>query len=128
MKKISLDPRVNRMEFSDGENPKNLLDPEVDQWETYEVFTQHKRGEQHQHVGIVHAPNAELALVMGKEQYARRGVVANIWVVPTTAITATEYEDDDIFASVPSKTHREAVDYKVKGKIAKFIESKKQLA
>lgn len=116
------------MEFSEGENSKETLREEIDQWETFEVFTQKRRGDQHEHVGIVHAPNNELALVMAKEQYARRGYCVNLWVVPTTAVTATEYADSDIFDTVPEKTHREAVDYKVKGKINKYLASKKQNA
>lgn len=128
MKNISLDPRVNRMDFSEGENSTETLKPEVDQWETFQVFTQKRRGDQHEHVGIVHAPNNELALVMAKEQYARRGVCVNLWVVPTSAVTATEYTDSDIFDTLPEKTHREAADYKVKGKINKYLASKKQNA
>ena len=127
MKLISLDPRVTRMEFSEGENPKELLD-NLDHWPTYEVFVQKKRGDQHEHVGIVHAANAELALVLAKEQYARRGQCVNIWVVNTADVTATSYEDSDIFDSIPSKTHREASDYKVKDKITRFIQSKKEKA
>ena len=128
MKRVSLDPRVSRIDFAEGENPQNLINENTDQWETYEVFTQKKRGDQHQHVGIVHAPSKDLALVMAKEQYARRGYCVNLWVVPTASVTATEYEDSDIFDSVPEKTHREAVDYKVKGKITKYLESKKTMA
>lgn len=127
MKKVSLDPRVSRMEFSEGENPKQLLGNE-DQWPTYEVFVQKKRGDQHQHAGIVHAPTDDLALVLAKEQFARRGYCVNLWVVKSALITATEYEDSDIFDSVPDKTHREAVDYKVKDKISKYIASKKEKA
>ena len=66
----SLDPRVNRAQIELNNEIKPLN--ELDQWETYEVFHQKKRGDQHMHVGIVHAPNAEMALLFGKEQYGRR--------------------------------------------------------
>lgn len=125
MKLVSLDPRVSRMELGDGENPQETVGAQ-DHWPTYEVFVQKKRGDQHQHAGIVHAPNGEMALVLAKEQYARRGYCTNLWVVATSDISATEYEDSDIFESVPEKTHREPIDYKVKDKISQYIKSKKQ--
>ena len=63
----SLDPRVTRENIEEN----NLIAPltPMDNWETYEVFHQKKRGDQHVHVGIVHAPNPEMALLFGKEQY-----------------------------------------------------------
>jgi len=75
----SLDPRVTREQIE----LDNQIAPlqELDQWETYEVFHQKKRGDQHMHVGIVHAPNPEMALLFGKEQFGRRGITSNIWVV-----------------------------------------------
>lgn len=127
MKIVSLDPRVSRMEMAEDEMPKEMLSS-MDHWQTFEVFVQKKRGDQHQHAGIVHAPNNEMALVLAKEQYARRGHCTNLWVVKTADVTATEYEDSDIFDSVPDKTHREAVDYRVKEKINRYIQSKKQKA
>lgn len=127
MKLVSLDPRVSRMDMPDTEASKQTIG-EHEHWPTYEVFTQKKRGDQHQHVGIVHAPNGEMALVLAKEQYARRGYCVNLWVVNTANVFATEYADSDVFDSVPAKTHREAVDYKVKDKINKYIQSKKQPA
>lgn len=67
----SIDPRVNRIDFPEEITEKKGLD----QWETWEVFHQRKRGEQHEHVGIVHAPNAEMALVMAKETLAAAGIL-----------------------------------------------------
>lgn len=125
MNKVSLDPRVNRMNLPETENPKNTVD-NFDHWQTYEVFTQKKRGLQHVHAGIVHAADAEMALVLAKEQYARRGECVNIWVVKSADITATQYTDSDIFDSTLSKVHREAGVYKVKDKISAFLEQKKQ--
>ncbi|MFN5921361.1 MAG: phenylacetic acid degradation protein [Bacteroidota bacterium] len=114
----SLDPRVNRAQIELNNEIKPLN--ELDQWETYEVFHQKKRGDQHMHVGIVHAPNAEMALLFGKEQYGRRGITANIWVVKTANVFASEYEDQDIFETVPEKQYREAGGYKVMEKINKY--------
>lgn len=112
----SLDPRINRLDIPEGEVNLN----ELDQFQTYEVFHQKKRGEQHEHVGIVHAPNDEMALLFAKEQYGRRGLTTNIWVVRSEHIKTIEYEDADIFSTVPEKMYREAGGYKVMDKINKY--------
>lgn len=114
----SLDPRITRNKI----NPENPIEPlkNLDQWETYEVFHQKKRGDQHMHVGIVHAASPELALVFAKEQYGRRGPSVNIWVVKTADVFASEYEDSDMFDTVPEKDYREAGGYKVMEKINKY--------
>ena len=90
---------------------------------TFEVFHQKKRGQHHVHVGIVHAPNQDMALLYAKEQYARRGVTSNIWVVSSHHVHATEYFDDDIFDTTPEKLHRDPASYKVMDRI-KEIASK----
>lgn len=114
----SLDPRITRAEI-ELNNPIAPLN-EHDQWETYEVFHQKKRGDQHMHVGIVHAASADMALLFAKEQYGRRGLSVNIWVVKTRDIFTTDYEDSDIFETVPEKMFREAGGYKVMEKINKY--------
>ncbi len=113
----SLDPRVNRVEMNE-----EAIEPltKLDQFQTFEVFHQEKRGQQHVHVGIVHAPNADMALLYGKEQYARRGQTANIWVVSSKHIHATEYMDQDIFATTPEKFHRDPATYKVMDRIKAY--------
>ena len=82
------------------------------QWQVFEVFHQQARGEPHIHVGSVHAPDPEMALILAKEQYCRRQACVNLWVVPATAITATSYENDDIFERVTDKSYRESWGYK----------------
>ncbi|MDQ3073455.1 MAG: 1,2-phenylacetyl-CoA epoxidase subunit B [Bacteroidota bacterium] len=116
MKILSLDPRVSRM--TEAEEETNL--GPNDSWHTYEVFHQKKRGAHHQHVGILHAPNPQMALVFAKEQFARRGQTTNLWVVKSSEILATDYDDADIFETTPEKLHREAVSYKVRDKIETF--------
>lgn len=120
----SLDPRVNRAQIDlDSDIGKQQ---ELDQWQTYEVFQQKKRGTHHQHVGSVHAPNPEMAILFAKEQYARRGVCVNIWVTKTSDIFATEYEDSDIFDTTPEKFHRDPESYKVMDRIQAYKERQKQ--
>lgn len=116
MSNSSLDPRVNRINLEEEHGPKAPLD----QWETFEVFHQKKRGEQHVHVGIVHAPNPDMAIVMAKEAYGRRGLTANLWVVRTRDVFAGSYEDSDMFSTTPEKMYREAGGYKVMEKINQY--------
>ncbi len=59
----------------------------------WEVFTQKKDGEPHEHAGSVHAADAELALQNARDVYSRRNEAISIWVVPATAIVASSPED-----------------------------------
>lgn len=120
MKINSLDPRISRSELPTEQEyqPKGMLD----QWETFEVFHQSSRGAQHIHVGSVHAPNADMALLFAKEQYARRMKCVNLWVVRTSQISATSYDDSDMFEPATDKSYREAFGYKNKHIIQKFKE------
>lgn len=123
MKELSLDPRVNRIDYDPDQIEQHPLESRRDHFPTYEVFHQKKRGAQHVHVGIVHAPNPEMAMVFAKEQYSRRGQTTNIWVVRSSEIYATSYEDEDIFETTPEKQHREPGIYKVRDKIKKYKEN-----
>lgn len=116
----SLDPRVSRENIESEESFNELKG--LDHWPTYEVFHQKKRGTHHIHVGSVHAPNAELAVLFGKEQYARRGTCVNLWVVKTESVFTTEYEDSDIFETTEEKIHRDPGSYKVMDRIKAFKE------
>ncbi len=89
----SLDPRMNRLGLPDAPpapQPKAALD----QFATYEVFHQKKEGAPFVYAGPVHAPEADVAFLFAKEQYSRRFACAGLWVVPTAAITVTEYVGD----------------------------------
>lgn len=77
------------------------------EWSNWEIFVQEQRGEHHAHVGTVHAPDAEMALVLAKENYVRRGPCVNVWVVPEAAIAATDYADADMFEHTTDKMYRE---------------------
>lgn len=124
MKTISLDPRVNRMELPGETAQEEEVVKKDDHFHTYEVFTQKKKGTQHVHVGIVHAPDPQMAIVYAKEQFTRRGETANVWVVKSSAVHATSYDDADIFATTPEKTHRDPGTYKVRDKVNKYREEK----
>ena len=91
---------------------KELMTMDDTQWPVFEVFHQQARGEAHVHVGSVHAPDAEVALMLAKEHYARRQACVNLWVVPAGAISASKYEDADIFERATDKSYRESWGYK----------------
>jgi ring-1,2-phenylacetyl-CoA epoxidase subunit PaaB len=115
----SFDPRVERMELPENTDGKEILEKQ-ENWETYEVFHQKKRGEQHVHVGIVHASNPEMAFILAKEQYTRRRQTANLWVVKSCDVYASDYDDMDMFETTPEKTYREASDYYCMDRIRKY--------
>ena len=113
---MSLDPRINRLDLqrvSDGEQTASHLI-------TWEVFHQEKRGKQPMHEGIVHAPTPEMALILAKEQFARRGKTTNLWVVKTSAVYTFSVDDEDIFETTPEKTFRNPEFYKVRDRIEAY--------
>jgi ring-1,2-phenylacetyl-CoA epoxidase subunit PaaB len=120
----SLDPRVTRANIDVNTKEGELNAHEY--FQTYEVFEQKKRGTHHVHVGSVHAPSAELAMVFAKEQYTRRGQCVNLWVVRTADVFATEYNDADIFETTADKIYREPEAYKVMDRIQAFKERQNQ--
>jgi ring-1,2-phenylacetyl-CoA epoxidase subunit PaaB len=67
------------------------------EWQLWEVFIRSKRGLSHQHVGSLHAPDAELAVRNARDIYTRRQEGVSIWVVATTNITASSPDEKDAF-------------------------------
>jgi ring-1,2-phenylacetyl-CoA epoxidase subunit PaaB len=61
-----------------------------DNLQLWEVFIRPKRGLGHQHMGSLHATDAEMALTHARDVYTRRGEGVSIWVVPSAAITASD--------------------------------------
>jgi ring-1,2-phenylacetyl-CoA epoxidase subunit PaaB len=101
----SFDPYHQAMRFAKAHAPEHA-DADTE-WRVWEVFQQRKRGEHHAHVGAVHAPDAELAMVLAKESFARRGLCVNLWVVPAASIHATDYADADVFELTTDRMYRE---------------------
>ena len=120
----SLDPRVNRLDLQNN-SPENET-AQHQHWETYEVFTQKKRGAQHLHVGSLHAASHEMALVLAKEQYGRRDTCFNIWIVKTTDVYALNTEDSDMFENNRDKKYRLPQGFKVSDKITAFKKAQKE--
>ena len=63
----------------------------------WEVFVQLAGGEPHEHVGNVHASDAEIALQNARDVYGRREEIVSIWVVPSESITASTPHDQGPF-------------------------------
>ncbi|UII23665.1 phenylacetic acid degradation b [Fulvivirga ligni] len=92
--KDSLDPRVQRLNIED--HPAGLTRKvPLDQFGTYEVFTQLKEDKPYQHEGIVHAPNADMAFIFAKEQYSRRMTCSGLFVVETRNVFVTDTTEDE---------------------------------
>ena len=72
-------------------------------WSTplWEVFVRSRRGPAHVHVGSVHAADAELALRHARDVFTRRQEGVSLWVVPSTAVTASTPEDQPAFFEPP---------------------------
>jgi ring-1,2-phenylacetyl-CoA epoxidase subunit PaaB len=66
-------------------------------WPLWEVFVRSRRGLAHNHVGSLHAADAEMALRNARDVYTRRMEGVSIWVVPAAAITASSPDEKDSF-------------------------------
>jgi ring-1,2-phenylacetyl-CoA epoxidase subunit PaaB len=63
----------------------------------WEVFMQSKPGANYIHAGSVHASDKKMALQNARDTYTRRGEGTSIWVVPASAIVASNPEDGEMF-------------------------------
>ena len=79
------------------------LDSPHDVWA---VFLQPSRRDPHLHVGEVHAPDPEMALLMAKENYARRDPCVSLWVVRADQIHGTTPAASEIFEPAIDKSYR----------------------
>ena len=66
------------------------------QWDTYEVFHQSNDGEAHIHVGNVHAPDEEMALLSARDVFVRRFDCISLWVVRTDHIYSSNSEENEV--------------------------------
>jgi ring-1,2-phenylacetyl-CoA epoxidase subunit PaaB len=80
----------------------------------WEVFIRARNGLAHKHVGSVHAADAVMALQAARDVYTRRGEGLSLWVVPSTAIVASDPgEKAMMFEPTASKIYRHPTFYKV---------------
>ena len=59
----------------------------------WEVFIRGQHGLNHRHVGSLHAPDAEMAILNARDVYTRRNEGVSIWVVKANDITASAPSD-----------------------------------
>jgi ring-1,2-phenylacetyl-CoA epoxidase subunit PaaB len=69
----------------------------------YEVFLKKAGKDEFRHAGALEAPDAEMALMYGRESYARRAEGAEMWLVERSDIIAA---DPDFIAVNEHKPHR----------------------
>ena len=70
---------------------------------TYEVFLKLDGRDEFRHAGSIEAPNDEVALVMARENYARRAEGSRLWLVDRARIVVG---DEDFVAPNADKPHR----------------------
>ena len=80
----------------------------------WEVFTQEKSGQPHEHAGSLHASDAERAMLSARDVYSRRGNVHSIWVVPSDQVHASAGSDaEEFFDPSDDKPYRHPQFYTV---------------
>ncbi len=83
-------------------------------WPLWEVFVRSKAGLAHKHVGSVHAADAEMALENARDLYTRRGEGSSLWVVPSSAIVASDPDDKEaLFDPADDKIYRHPTFYDI---------------
>ncbi len=81
-------------------------------WPLWEVFVRSARGLSHVHAGSLHAPDAEMALRNARDLYTRRNEGISLWVVPASAIIASDPDaKEGFFESPQGKDYRHATYY-----------------
>ncbi|MGC8531677.1 MAG: 1,2-phenylacetyl-CoA epoxidase subunit PaaB [Acidiphilium sp.] len=80
----------------------------------WEVFLRSRNGLAHKHAGSLHAPDATLALAAARDLFTRRGEAISIWIVPSSAIIASDPDDQAmLFEPAESKIYRHPSFYTV---------------
>ena len=88
--------------------------PAAREWPLWEVFIRSKQGLEHKHCGSLHATDAQQALQMARDVYTRRQEGVSIWVVPSTAITASQPDDKaELFEPASDKIYRHPTFYEI---------------
>ncbi|WP_232698887.1 1,2-phenylacetyl-CoA epoxidase subunit PaaB [Brevibacillus daliensis] len=80
-------------------------------FDIYEVFSQKNQSSSFAHQFSLLAPNAEIALVMARENFLRRDQCINIWVVKRDQIHMTSPEERGNLERLDNKSYRETKGY-----------------
>lgn len=82
------------------------------EWPIWEVFIRSKNGLEHRHVGSLHAPDADMAIINARDVYTRRMEGVSIWVVESKNIIATNPENmGELFEPAEDKIYRHPTFY-----------------
>ena len=77
------------------------------EWPLWEVFIRGRHGLSHRHVGSLHAPDAETAILNARDVYTRRREGVSIWVVEAAHVTASAPSDKGpLFEPANDKVYR----------------------
>ena len=85
--------------------------------DVWAVFVQGRRRDAHVYAGDVHAPDAEMALVLAKENYTRRDPCVSLWVVRADQIHATGPAAAEMFVPATDKSYRFGGSYRRQRKV-----------
>lgn len=80
-------------------------------YEEYEVFSRKKDGMPLEHRFSLLAPNAEMALILAKENFFRREPIADLWVVKRSNIRQMTQVEREAFCRLDNKEYRETRGY-----------------
>src|SRR5215208_794066 len=84
------------------------------EWPLWEVFIRSQHGLAHRHVGSLHAPDAEMAILNARDVYTRRNEGVSIWVVRASDIAASSPgEKGPLFDPANSKVYRHPTFYDI---------------
>lgn len=84
------------------------------EWPLWEVFIRSKQGLDHKHCGSLHAADADMAIRMARDVYTRRNEGVSIWVVPSSAIAASDPDDREAFVGpMADKIYRHPTFYEL---------------
>lgn len=87
-------------------------------WPLWEIFIRSKSGLAHKHVGSLHATDSKMAIENARDVYTRRMEGVSIWVVPSSAITASSPDEKEIlFDPANDKVYRHPTFYDIPDEI-----------
>ena len=84
------------------------------EWPLWEIFIRSQHGLAHKHVGSLHAVDGASAIQHARDVYTRRNEGVSIWVVPSSAITASNPDDKgELFDPASDKIYRHPTFYEI---------------
>ena len=92
----------------------------------YDLFLLQKRGKQCVHAGSLQASGYEDALWQSKAEVPEEEVILCVWIVKSEDVYRSDPDDVAIWATLPEKKYRDAIDYKASEKINQFKAEKEK--